>query len=258
MFETYIGKLLFLCPLIFVALFIDSIAGGGGIITIPAYLFAGLPIQVTYGTNKFVACIGTGFGAGNYIRKGYVDWKIGLPALIGSLIGSLLGAQLALHLKPEILQICLLIILPVVAVFMIFNRNFGDENKFEKRTGKVAVILAALIGLVIGCYDGLFGPGTGMFLSLAFVLVERLPLIYATGTTKVVNLASNFSACVTYIVAGVVDYKIAIPCAVCSIAGASLGSQCAIKKGTKFIKIIMILASMLLLGKIFMDFVSKK
>lgn len=257
MFETYLGKLLFLCPLIFIAMFIDSIAGGGGIITIPAYLFAGLPIQITYGTNKFVACLGTAFGAGNYIRKGYVDWKIAFPALCGSLIGSFIGAQLALHLRPEILQICLMFVLPFVALFMIFNRGFGDKQNKSKRTGTFALIAAIIIGLVIGCYDGLFGPGTGMFLSLAFVLIERLSLIYATGTTKIVNLASNLAAMVTYVIAGVVDYKIAVPCAVCSIAGCLLGSQCAIKKGTKFIKTIMIIAAMLLLGKIFFDFFNK-
>lgn len=255
MFETYFAKLCFLCPLIFVAMFIDSIAGGGGIITIPAYLFAGLPIQITYGTNKFVACVGTAFGAGNYIRKKYVDWRIAVPALCGSLAGSAIGAQLALHLKPEILQICLMIVLPFVALFMIFNRSFGDENAEKpSRSFRFVIIAAILIGLVIGCYDGLFGPGTGMFFSLSFVLIERMTLIYATGTTKVVNLASNFAAVVTYLMAGVVDFSIAIPCGLCSIAGCLLGSQCAIKKGAKFIKIIMIVAAMLLLGKLFIDF----
>jgi len=258
MFQTYLAKLCFLCPLIFIAMFIDSIAGGGGIITIPAYLFAGLPIQITYGTNKFVACIGTAFGAGNYIRKKYVDWKIAVPALIGSLIGSAIGAQFALHLSPEILQICLMFVLPFVALFMIFNRGFGNEKSDKELPSFLfSVIAAFLIGLIIGCYDGLFGPGTGMFLSLCFVLIERLSLINATGTTKIVNLASNFAALVTYLIAGVVDFKIAVPCAVCSIAGCLAGSQCAIKKGTKFIKIIMIVAAMLLLGKIFFDFFKK-
>lgn len=255
MFETYFAKLCFLCPLIFIAMFIDSIAGGGGIITIPAYLFAGLPIQITYGTNKFVACIGTAFGAGNYIRKKYVNWKIAIPALCASLIGSAVGSHLALYLRPEVLQISLMIVLPVVALFMIFNRGFGDENQNKpERSFHFAVIAAIFIGLIIGCYDGLFGPGTGMFLSLAFVIIERMSLIFATGTTKIVNLASNFAALVTYLAAGVVDFKIAIPCAVCSIAGCLLGSQCAIKKGAKFIKIIMIVAAMLLLTKLFIDF----
>lgn len=255
MFTTYAGTLCFLCPLIFIAMFIDSIAGGGGIITIPAYLITGLPITTVYGTNKFVACAGTAFGAGNYIRKKYVNWTVAVPALIGSLIGSFLGAQLALHLSQQTLQVCLVVILPVVALFMIFNRGFGDEENTKQPRGKVAtLIIGFFIGLIIGCYDGFFGPGTGMFLSLAFVMFERLSLIYATGTTKVVNLASNFSAMVTYICAGCVDYKIAIPCMFCSIAGCILGSQCAIKKGTKFIKTIMIIAAMLLMVKIVIDF----
>lgn len=257
MFETYIAKLCFLCPAIFVAMFIDSIAGGGGIITIPAYLITGLPITTTYGTNKVVACIGTAFSAGNYIRKNCVNWIIAVPAVIGALIGSYCGAQLTLHLSQDVLQVVLVVILPVVAIFMIFNRGFGEDSAKEMHSKRTMIILGFFIGLVIGCYDGFFGPGTGMFLSLAFVGLERLNLIYATGTTKVVNLASNFAAVVAYVMAGVVDFKIALPCMVCSIAGSLLGSQCAIKKGAKFIKSIMVVAAMLLLVKIIVDFFGK-
>lgn len=255
MFSSYIGTLCFLCPLIFVAMFIDSIAGGGGIITIPAYLVTGLPITTVYGTNKFVACAGTAFGAGNYIRKGCVNWNVAIPALVGALIGSFGGAQLALHLSQQVLQVCLVVILPAVAIFMIFNRGFGDDENLKPMRPKLSMALVGFaIGLVIGCYDGFFGPGTGMFLSLAFVMFERLSLIYATGTTKVVNLASNFAALVAYLIAGTVDFKIAIPCTVCSIAGCLLGSHFAIKKGTKFIKTVMVIAAMMLMVKIVIDF----
>lgn len=258
MFESYLGTLCFLCPVIFVAMFIDSIAGGGGIITVPAYLLSGLPITTAYGTNKFVACTGTAFGAANYIRKKYVNWLIALPALCGALIGSFLGAELTLHLNQNVLQICLVIFLPVVAVFMIFNRNFGDEENAKLPRSRIsAVIIGFFIGLFVGCYDGFFGPGAGMFYSLSFVIFERLSLIHSTGTTKVVNLASNFSALIAYLLAGSVDFRIALPCTVCSIAGCIFGSQCAIKKGARFIKIVMIVASMLLLVKIIIDFVRK-
>lgn len=256
MFETYTGKLLFLCPVVFIAMFIDSIAGGGGIITVPAYLLTGMPITTVYGTNKFVACLGTAFGAGNYIRKKCVNWTVGLPALGGALIGSFLGAELALHLSQNLLQVCLIIILPLVAVFMLINRNFGEENSEKPAKSRISSILIGfLIGLTVGCYDGFFGPGAGMFYSLAFVLFEHLTLIFATGTTKVVNLASNLSALVAYLIAGVVDFRIALPCTACSIAGCLLGSQCAIKKGTKFIKLVMIIAAMLLLLKIVIDMI---
>ena len=236
-------------------MFIDSIAGGGGIITVPAYLLTGMPITTVYGTNKFVACIGTAFSAGNYIRKKYVNWVIAIPALCGALLGSFLGAELTLHLSQNVLQICLVIILPVVAVFMLLNRNFGDENTEKPARSKTsAVIIGFFIGLTVGCYDGFFGPGAGMFYSLAFVLFERISLIYATGTTKIVNLTSNFSALIAYLIAGSVDFKIALPCTICSIAGSFLGSQVAIKKGAGFIKIVMVIVSMLLLAKLIFDF----
>ncbi len=237
-------------------MFIDAIAGGGGIITIPSYLFVGLPITTAYGTNKVVSSIGTAFSAGNYIRSGCVNWTMAVPALCGSLIGSWFGAQLTLHLSQDILQIILMIVLPVVAVLMLFNRGFG-EVKTEKpvRSFWTAVFLALLIGLVLGCYDGFFGPGTGMFLTLAFVLIERLDLIHGAGTTKVVNLASNVGAAVAYVRAGTVEYKVLLPCIICSVAGSLLGSQFAIKKGSKFIKTVLAIAAVLLMIKVFAGFI---
>lgn len=259
MLHSYPGCLIFLCPVIFLAAFIDSIAGGGGLITLPAYVLTGLPLTTAYGTNKFVSCTGTLFGAANYIRKGCVTWLVAVPALIGSLIGSWCGAQMALHLSQDILKICLVVILPFVALFMIFNPGFGkEENEKPMHRKSLTILFGFLIGLVIGCYDGFFGPGTGMFLTMAFVLIERLDLIHATGTTKIANLASNFAALIAYLIAGVVDFKIALPCMVCSVAGNILGSQIAIKKGAKFIKIVMICVSILMLVKIVIDFFVKK
>lgn len=246
-----------LCPLIFIAMFIDSIAGGGGIITIPAYLFVGLPITTAYGTNKLVAFTGTTFAAGNYIRSKCVNWTVAIPSLCGSLIGSFLGAELTLHLSTQVLQITLMVVLPIVGLIMIFNRGFGNNEQKKMHSFKTTIILGFLIGLVIGCYDGFFGPGTGMFLSLAFVLIERLNLVYATGTTKIANWASNLSAMVAYMHAGTIEYKVVIPCMICAVAGCILGSQCAIKKGTKFIKPIMVVVACLLMIKVVMGFFGK-
>ncbi|MDY4191181.1 MAG: TSUP family transporter [Oscillospiraceae bacterium] len=254
---SYAQTLLIICPLVFFAGVVDSVAGGGGIISLPAYLLAGLPIHTAYGTNKMANCWGTAIAAGKFYKSGNIRLGPALVSAAGALAGSWCGTQLALFLPEKYLQISLMVILPCVAVFLLCNKNFGREQAAEPSFGSgSAVLLCALIGLAIGVYDGFFGPGTGTFLVLAFTGILKMPIIQATGNAKAVNLASNLASLAAYIAGGKVAFAVGIPAALCSIAGNYLGASLAIKKGARFIRPMVITAIALLFGKLLYDLVS--
>lgn len=229
---------LVVCPLVFLAGFVDSVAGGGGLISLPAYLLVGLPAHTAAGTNKVVACIGTTFAAGKYIRSGNVRIKLALLAAAGALAGSYLGTRAAVHLDDGTLKLVILCALPLVAVFMALKKDFGRENSRPPKawTKKQEAALCAAIGLVIGCYDGLVGPGTGTFLMLAFTAVLGFDLLKATGCAKVANLASNVASAIVWLINGSVLLPIVLPAAVFGAAGNLLGARYAIKGGSKKIR----------------------
>lgn len=244
--------LLIVCPLVFVAGFVDSAAGGGGLISIPAYIFAGLPVINAYGTNKFSMCLGTCVSSVKFFRSGHVHLKTAICSGIGALIGSYLGTSLALVLDEKVLKFCLMFILPLAAAFILFNRKFGTNEDIHESVSNLYV-KASIIGLFLGAYDGFFGPGTGTFLIILFCMVLGLDMITASGNAKMTNLASNIAAAVTYIISGKVIYWLAIPAAICTMAGNYLGARLAIKNGSKFIKPIIICVIVLLLGKIVIE-----
>lgn len=253
--NTYYMTLLIVCPLVFIAGFIDSIAGGGGIISLPAYIFAGIPIQIAHGTNKFANCIGTSIAARKFLKSGNVSIKPALLSAAGALIGSAIGAQLVVILEEKVLQYCLIIILPIVAVFLMFNKGFGSEDKVRELPKNRLYPLTFFIGLIIGAYDGFFGPGTGTFLVLAFTIICGFNIITGSGNAKIVNLASNFAALIVYLVNGKVFFAVGIPAAICSVLGNYIGAHLAIKKGAKFIKVIILLAITLLFVKVILGLV---
>ncbi|NFT93871.1 sulfite exporter TauE/SafE family protein [Clostridium botulinum] len=248
------GVLLIICPLVFLAGIIDAVAGGGGIISLPAYIFAGIPIHMAYGTNKFASYIGTSISSIKFFRSGNIKIKSALLSAAGALIGSWFGAQIVLLLNEKYLNYCLIIILPIVSLFLLFNRNFGVKNK-KQLSNKKLYILSFIIGLLLGAYDGFFGPGTGTFLVICFTGILGFNLITASGNAKIVNLASNFSALIAYILGGKVMFSIGIPAAVCAIAGNYLGAHLAIKNGDKIIKPIIFVAIGLLFIKVIFDLI---
>jgi uncharacterized membrane protein YfcA len=245
--------LLILCPLMFFAGFVDSIAGGGGLISIPAYLFAGFPVHLAYGTNKFSACCGTFFSAFRYLKSGQIHLKSAAVSAAGALIGSFLGAKAALAMDEKYLKITLIVILPVIAVFVLTRRGFGEKQKAEVLTNAKMLILSFIIGLVMGAYDGFAGPGTGTFLIFLFTSIIGFKLTTASGNAKIVNLASNISALVTFLFGGQVLFAAGIPAALFGIAGNWLGSGLAIKNGAKAIKPVFVCVLVLLFVKMGLD-----
>jgi uncharacterized membrane protein YfcA len=254
---SYEITLLIICPLIFLAGFVDSIAGGGGLIAVPAYLFAGVPILKTYGTNKFAMTFGATMSFINYIRSGCVDALAAITGSITALLGAWLGTTLAIHLSTHALEICLIVLMPLVVVFLLTNRRFGASNPVPQVSKSKTVLYTAVIGFVIGAYDGFFGPGAGMFYTLTLAGIVHLDLVKATGTCKVINLASGISSAIAFFFDGDILFSLAIPAMVCAVVGSFIGSKLAIKIGAKFIRPVIVVVAGLLFVKIAADLVGR-
>lgn len=245
---------LVVCPLVFLGSFIDSIAGGGGIITLPAYLLAGLPSHTAAGTNKLVAISGSVTASVNYLRSGNVMVRIAFWAAVGSLIGGYLGTKLALLIPEATLELIMMIVLPIVALFLTFRRDFGVNASTKKLSKPMESVTAFGIGLVIGCYDGLIGPGTGTFLMICFCGLLGLDLLVSGGCAKIANLASNVASGIVFLLSGNAMYSLLLPAALCSIAGGFLGSRFAIKGGSKRIRSVMFVVLALLFANMIYEY----
>lgn len=174
------------------------------------------------------------------------------PAAVSAataLLGSVLGARLCLLVPDTFLHYFLVAALPVLAVFLLFKRDFGLENKADALSGPLLMLLSGLIGLVLGLYDGFFGPGAGTFVILAFTALCRFDLVTASGNAKVVNFCSNLAAFVTFALAGEIVWALGVPAAVCGLLGHYTGSGLALKKGAKAIRPMFFVVLGLLLCK---------
>ncbi len=244
MFELTLGVLALCAPAAFAAGFIDSIAGGGGLITIPALLVAGVPPHVALGTNKVQACVGTTVSVLMYAHGHLVAWRLALLGLPFSLAGSALGSNLALWLDSGTLGRVLILLLPAAMVAVLLPRR--REGPSLSPGGARLWLLTPLTGLCVGCYDGFFGPGTGTFFILAFHWLLRLSLVQASATAKVLNLASNFSAMVVFVWSGKVLWPLALCMLCCSVAGNWLGSRTAMRVGAKAVRVFLAVSLLLL------------
>ena len=229
---------LIVCPLVFLAGFVDSVAGGGGVISLPAYLLAGLPVKLAAGTNKLANGCGTAMSVFKYAKSGKIAWTCAIPAGIACLIGAAGGSSLAVQLPDRVLQIIILAALPVAAVILMLVRHKTDEDEKSLPVSKT-ILYSALIGLVIGVYDGLIGPGTGTFLTIAFSLILGFGLLKSAGCARVANLSSNIASLIVYLLNGSVLFSVGIPAICCSMLGNWLGARYAIKGGSKKIRLVM-------------------
>jgi uncharacterized membrane protein YfcA len=235
------------CPLVFLAGFVDSIAGGGGLISLPAYLAAGVPIHHALGTNKCSSTVGALTASFRYYRNGYVDLLLCLPSVLAALAGSALGAALTLLAAEAFLQRLLLIVLPLTAFYVFKKKDFEIPGPPPPR--RRAMILSGAISFVIGGYDGFFGPGTGTFLILLYTGLAKIDPRTASGNAKVVNLASNAASLALFIAKGRVFLPLGLAAGAFSVAGSYLGSGLAIRRGAKVIRYFVMGVLVLLLTK---------
>ncbi|MBU2511911.1 TSUP family transporter [bacterium] len=222
--------------------FIDSIAGGGGLISLPALLFIGLPPQIALGTNKLQGTFGVCTAAFNFVRKGKVNLRECLLGVLATLVGAMIGAYTIQRLDSEFIGNLVPFLLLFVLIYTAFSKNLG----FEDRKARLSKNLFYLwFGLMLGFYDGFFGPGTGSFWTAGLMILLGFNITKAVGVTKVMNFTSNLVALIVFSLKGNVLISVGITMAAGQIIGARVGSSLAIKKGANFIRPLFLLIVLL-------------
>lgn len=245
-------QLLIVCPLVFLSGFVDSIAGGGGLISIPAYMLAGFPVHYAIGTNKLSSAMGTILTTYKFARKGFIKLNQVVFTIIFACLGSSIGARIALLTDDKIFKILMLFILPVTAFYVFKTKNL--EVKEEAYSKKKTILISLPISFFVGMYDGFYGPGTGTFLILLLTGVARLSLNESAGITKAINLTTNLTALTIFFINGKVLVPIGLIVGVFSILGNYLGSKVFISKGSKSVRPIILVVLVLFYIKIIGEF----
>lgn len=223
----------------FLAGFIDSVAGGAGLILVPAFMLCGMPVQLALGQEKFVSSIGTLMAIRNYMKDNKVIWKL-VPVGVGfALLGSYIGAKAILFLDEVLVAKIVLCLLPVGLIFTLFKKHF-TKSRQESEASKHLMKIIALLGLVVGFYDGFFGPGTGSIFIITLYLFAKIDLIKASATSKIFNLASNIGGFVAFFMAGKMAFGIGIPMIFGSLLGNYVGSKLTLKKGDVIVKGVLV------------------
>ncbi len=244
---------LIVCPLLFLAGLVDSIGGGGGLISLPAYILTGLPVHQAIATNKLSSSCGTSLSTIRFLRHGLINLKLAVPSVVAALAGSSLGAHLSLLVSEEIMKYVLFAVLPIAAFFVLNRHLFKDHDGgavFNKRT----LIVCILSAFIIGGYDGFYGPGTGTFLIIAFTVFARMSVSAANAQAKVINLTSNLSSLVIFLLNGQVVLLLGFAGAVCNMAGNYVGSGLALSNGSKIVRPVILIVLVLLFLKILIGF----
>ncbi|WEZ83214.1 TSUP family transporter [Rhizobium sp. 32-5/1] len=250
MHDIAVHLLAFLFIAALLAGFIDSIAGGGGMITIPAMLIAGIPPLETLGTNKLQSLFGSGSASIAYARSGHVNLIEQLPMVASAILGGAVGAALATIVPGDVLKIVMPFLLIAIALYFGFKPNISDVDQTRRMT-------PFLFGLtfvpLIGFYDGVFGPGTGSFFMLGFVTLAGFGVLKATAHTKFLNFGSNIGSFVVFAFYGVVLWKTGLVMGAGQFIGAQIGSRFAMKNGARIIKPLLVVTCIALAIKLLAD-----
>ncbi|WP_345159372.1 sulfite exporter TauE/SafE family protein [Pontibacter saemangeumensis] len=234
-----VEEIIYLCLFAFLAGFIDSVVGGGGLIQLPAlFIFLpGLPVPTIFGTGKLASIAGTTAAMLRYVRSVRINYIAILPAAGVAFVFSFLGARALSHLDAGLLKPLILLLLILVAIYTFIKKDFGSLHA-PKLTLAKEKLYGLVVGMVIGFYDGFFGPGTGSFLIFVFIGVFGFNFLAASAAAKVVNVATNLSALLYFGYKGYILYEVAVPMAVCSVLGSQLGTRTALKRGTAFVRVL--------------------
>ena len=238
----------FLGAACFCAAFVDAIAGGGGLISLPAFLASGLPAHIALGSNKVAACCSAMASSAKFAQSGKVNWAL-MKKLAGfSFIGAVLGVKTVVMIDSKYLYPIAIVLLMIVLLYSLYNKNLGEENRFEglnTENVKWGIIMAFSLGF----YDGFFGPGAGSFLIFAIIRIFKMDFTNASGNAKILNLASNVASVIMFVAMGKVNFLYSVVMALIMVAGATLGARMAVTKGSEFIKPVLLTVTTIVLSK---------
>jgi uncharacterized membrane protein YfcA len=252
-------ELILLCCFALIAGFIDAIAGGGGLIQLPAYfiLMPGFSTASLFGSNKFAGFSGTVMSTVQYLREVKAEWKIIYPSLFVACISALAGARMVSLFRKENIAPVVVALLILMLLHTLFNSTSGLVDQREKVSPRKVAWMLPLCVAVIGFYDGFFGPGAGSLLMFVFISLLKFDFLNAAAHTKIFNCITNVGALIFFIANKNVHYDVAIPVAVCNMGGSYIGVKMALRKGSRLIRFIYITMVLLLIGKIAYDYILK-
>ena len=225
-------EFLIVCPLVFLAGFVDAIAGGGGLISLPAYMFAGIPVHHAIATNKLSSATGTAVSTWHLVKSKCVDIFLVPGTVACAFVGSIAGANLALIISDKVLKTVLVFVLPVVAFCVLRDKDLKPVIP-EGFTRKKQYLIMAACSFVIGIYDGFYGPGTGTFLIIAFTVFAHLNIQTANAQAKVINLTTNLTALAIFLYNGQGVLSLGLASAACNMLGGYIGAGLVMKNGSK-------------------------
>ena len=232
--------------------FIDAIAGGGGLIMVPALLFAGVPPLNTLGTNKLQSMFGTATAFRNYSGKGLVEWRAHKGTVAAVFVGATVGVLLVQAVSSDALRLIIPVLLLVMAGYTVLSPRMSDEDAHERLSVRGYLPVAGGIGF----YDGFFGPGTGSFFATTLVALRGVGLTRATAQTKLFNLTSNVASVVFFAIGGKIWWGLGLCMALGSMSGGWLGSHTAMKYGAKLIRPLLVVLSLALTVRVLLSYFS--
>lgn len=242
-------ELIIVCSLGFLAALIDAIAGGGGLISLPALLLIGVPPHIALGTNKFASTTGSLTSSLTFARSGKVYFPLVKWQIPFTLLGASLGVWSVLHISSDFLSKVVPILILLVGLYTLLHKNLGLKDNFQGLTPWNRII-GFFFAFAIGFYDGFFGPGTGSFLIFAFIAVYGFDFIISSANAKVLNFVSNLVSLVLFALSGKILYTYGIPMALFMLLGSRVGTRLAISNGSRLVKPIFVTMSLLVAAKL--------
>jgi uncharacterized membrane protein YfcA len=230
--ELTIHTFIIVCPLVFLAGMVDAIGGGGGLISLPAYLIAGLPPHAAVATNKMSSPFGTALATYRFARNHLINVKLAVPSVIAAIIGS----HISLMVPEKVMAYVLVVVLPLSAFLVLNKKLFNDKGSNEVTLDRRTYLTAAIAAFIIGCYDGFYGPGTGTFLIIAFTVFARLSIKTANAQAKVINLTTNITSLIIFLLNGQVIISLGLAAAACNMLGGYIGAGLVMKNGARIAK----------------------
>ena len=245
-----------ICIGAFIGSFVDAIAGGGGLISVPAYFLGGFPAHFALGTNKLSATFGSLSSTIEFFRNGKIAFGLVKYIIPCTLIGAILGVNSVLLINQDFLYPLVSIMILIVGIYTYFKKDLGLVNTYQLKS-KYQIAMGMFFGFLLGFYDGFFGPGTGAFLLFVFIKFFGMDFVNAGGNTKILNFVSNATSLIVFALAGKINFKVGIVAGLFALVGSIIGTKVAIKKGASFVKPIFLIMSFAVFLKVVYEMIVK-